>query len=63
MNLYDLDFELRGIVENLLFKIDEEYSVTEKQMRVIERHFNRAVNAINDDLWEMEEAESERKEE
>lgn len=63
MNLLDLDFELRGMVENLLFKIDEEYPVTEKQMEVIERYFKRAVNAINDDLWEMEEAESERREE
>ena len=32
MNLLDLDFELRGMVENLLFKLDEEYPVTEKQI-------------------------------
>lgn len=63
MNLYDLDFELRRVVENLLSKLDEEYPITEKQMEVIDRYFKRAVNAINDDLCAMEEAESEREEE
>lgn len=50
----DIDFELRRAVSNLIDALVDDYGLSdEKCLDIIERHFMRAVESVNDELCEV----------
>lgn len=55
--LYDIDFRLRGFVENLVMCLNDE-EIPYKYIDIIQERLEKAVNDINDELYELEEGDS-----